>query len=358
MTNDRDNSRLEAFHTVRSALANLSDAELCQKLRVIRTSTTTGAQTSLITIADKPVFVKRIALSKSEAERPMSTANIFQLPLFFQYGVDSRGFGAWRELSASIMTTEWVLKGETKNFRLLYHHRILPTENPAALIDKNDLDSYTAYWDGNENIRARILATETSTTELVMFFEFIPHVLWQWVTAGIDDRAAATMLFRDALPTFDLMRQRGLTHFDAHWENVLTDGERLYFSDMGLASSQDFDLTSEEREFLREHESTYDYALFARGLFRVILRMPNGGVEMAKAILKAPDVAAQAVRLGIPPVFACLLEQFGELAWQMMEFINAVTLDKHTPYPRKILEEALERARRMVHMNSKQAIEK
>jgi hypothetical protein len=30
---------------------------------------------------------------------------------------------------------------------------------------------------------------------------------------------------------------RGLTHFDTLFENIVTDGRRLYFSDFGLALS-------------------------------------------------------------------------------------------------------------------------
>ncbi|MFI7135214.1 hypothetical protein ACIBQ1_56840 [Nonomuraea sp. NPDC050153] len=33
------------------------------------------------------------------------------------------------------------------------------------------------------------------------------------------------------------MNSRGLLHFDAHFENILTGGQRLYFADYGLAVS-------------------------------------------------------------------------------------------------------------------------
>jgi hypothetical protein len=35
-----------------------------------------------------------------------STANLFQLPLSYKYGLDSAGIGAWREVAVHNKTTE------------------------------------------------------------------------------------------------------------------------------------------------------------------------------------------------------------------------------------------------------------
>lgn len=53
------------------------------------------------------------------------------------------------------------------------------------------------------------------------------------------------------------MNAHGLLHFDAHFQNILTDGERLFFADYGLAISSRFDLSKEEADFFAEHQ-TYD----------------------------------------------------------------------------------------------------
>ena len=47
------------------------------------------------------------------------------------------------------------------------------------------------------------------------------------------------------------MNARGLLHFDAHFQNILTDGERLYFADYGLAISSRFDLSRGGGRLLR-----------------------------------------------------------------------------------------------------------
>jgi hypothetical protein len=49
-------------------------------------------------------------------------------PLVMQHmGVGSAGFGAWRELATHIMTTNWVITGESVNYPMMYHRRILPS---------------------------------------------------------------------------------------------------------------------------------------------------------------------------------------------------------------------------------------
>ena len=345
MTKSDPSSRLEAHHALRSTLSRMSDALLRDRLRAASMPTSTGARMSVTAIDGRRVFVKRVALSQLELDHAMSTANYFQLPMNFHYGMNSRGFGAWRELLANQMTTEWVLAGDCPSFPLLHHHRVLPLDIASGPIDATALDAFAAEWGGNVRVRERAAASGTASHELAMFFEFIPHVLARRVDAGVDDEQTAAMLFRDALPAFDLMRTRGLIHFDAHWENVLTDGHQLYFADMGLALGDRFDLEEDERAFLKEHESTYDYALFARGLGRVIHRLPNGSGDLAARIFAARDVAAEAARHGVPPAFAGLLERYGALAWSMTTFMKTVRKGLATEYPRAALERALERAR-------------
>ena len=71
------------------------------------------------------VFVKKVPLTELErrSEHVMSTANLFGLPAFYQYPLGSAGFGAWRELAAHVMTTNWVLAGGYQGFPLLFGWR-------------------------------------------------------------------------------------------------------------------------------------------------------------------------------------------------------------------------------------------
>ncbi len=51
-----------------------------------------------------------------------------------------------------------------------------------------------------------------------------------------------------------------MSHFDAHFDNVLTDGDRIYLSDFGLATSRHFQLDATERDFVTltsDHDLAY-----------------------------------------------------------------------------------------------------
>jgi hypothetical protein len=73
-------------------------------------------------------------------------------------GLGSAGFGAWRELAAHIMTTNWVLSDEHRAFALLYHWRVLP--GPAAtegvFAEFGGLDGAVAHWEGSAAVRDRL----------------------------------------------------------------------------------------------------------------------------------------------------------------------------------------------------------
>jgi len=61
------------------------------------------------------------------------------------------------------------------------------------------------------------------------------------------------------------MSSEGFVHFDAHFANILTDGRLIYFADLGLALSSQFDLSAEETEFLASHRA-YDHCYTASHL--------------------------------------------------------------------------------------------
>jgi hypothetical protein len=58
-----------------------------------------GGGAATLTVGGVPVFAKRIPLTDLERrpEHVRSTANLFGVPAFCQYGVGGPGFGAWRE---------------------------------------------------------------------------------------------------------------------------------------------------------------------------------------------------------------------------------------------------------------------
>src|SRR5262249_19520615 len=99
-------ARLVKYSDVSTALALLNDHQLdrlVDKAQAIGAGI--GGTSALLDIAGAPVFVKRIPLTDLERhpQNVMSTANVFGLPTFCQYGVvayGGPGFGAWREVAA------------------------------------------------------------------------------------------------------------------------------------------------------------------------------------------------------------------------------------------------------------------
>ena len=233
-----------------------------------------------------PVFAKQIAVSDLEMVNPESTANLFGLPTYYQYGVGSAGFGAWRELEAHKMTTDWVLKDECLNFPLMYGHAVLPREvdkltgneqEQAEKIERREkfLQGQQEYWGGSHAVRSRIEAIESASNSVVIFMEAVgrpsglnprlDYYIHPQASDGDTTKPDMEMVERELKATCDFMESKGMIHFDAHHGNILTDGDRLYFADFGLATSLGFDLSTEEREFFEKNRG-YDRSLATAGL--------------------------------------------------------------------------------------------
>ena len=222
-----------------------------------------GNQSGVIDVGGAKVFVKKIALTDLErtAESEGSTANLFYLPMFYQYGVGSAGFGAWRELRACLRASAWALSGECSHFPLVYHWRVLPrTAPPLSAEQRAWLNRAPDYWDHSDAVRARLEAISAASASIVLFLEYVPKTLHAWLrdrlaAERMDATLEATILrVHDQLhDTAVFMNDRGMLHFDLNAFNVLTDGEGVYAADFGLALCADFDLSSAERAFYEKH---------------------------------------------------------------------------------------------------------
>src|SRR5580693_5031846 len=132
-------ARLTAHSAVSTSLALRSDRALGELVdTAVPAGSGIGGKPALLEIAGTPVFMKRVPLTDTERrlENARSTANVFALPVFCQYGIGSPGFGAWRELAVHTMTTNWVLAGDYEGFPLMYHWRVLPDSPPEGFADE------------------------------------------------------------------------------------------------------------------------------------------------------------------------------------------------------------------------------
>ncbi|WKX74132.1 hypothetical protein [Streptomyces sp. XD-27] len=156
-------ARLTAHSAVSTSLALCGDRALSKLVdTAVPIGTGIGGTSALLEVAGTPVFVKRVPLTDPERqpEHLRSTANLFELPVFCQYGIGGPGFGAWRELAVHIMTTNWVLAAEYEGFPLMYHWRVLPDSTPLPE-ELADIERAVAYWGGRSQVRRRIQRHQT-----------------------------------------------------------------------------------------------------------------------------------------------------------------------------------------------------
>ncbi len=331
-------TRIKTYCHVSTELAALSDSKLVELLTKAKPMHVgIGGRSALLGIDGTNVFVKKICLSDLERqpENVMSTANLFDLPLFYQYGIGSAGFGAWRELLAHIMTTNWVISGECPNFPIMYHWRILPNDPTDLHVGHwGDLDSYAKYWEDSPAIRRRAEAIHNASAHIVLFLEYIPQNLHQWLGEQLSEGGkkaewAVDFALENLKLTNDFINAHGLLHFDAHFANILTDGKRLYFSDFGLALSSKFELTKLESDFLKMHKN-YDHCSTAVNLLHCIITSLFGEEQW---VLRLREYLNG--ELGeLPPSIASIIKQYASIAFAMDVFYSKLQKeDKSTPYP-------------------------
>ncbi len=256
--------RIKNYTKISTELSLLDNAKLSVFLEEAEHNYTgIGGKSFILNISGEKVFVKKVPLINLEMKHFMSTANLFDLPLCYQYGVGSTGFGAWRELLSHVMTTNWVLSNECVNFPMMYSWRILPTHEVKTMNEEDvkKLKETVETWNDSPGILLRLQEINSSSVEVVIFLEYIPNVLWNWLNIEFDkgdDRIekAIKLLEKDVNCIYDFLKTKGFIHFDAHFGNFITDGTRVYLTDFGLSLSEKFDLSRSEREFL---EKRVDY---------------------------------------------------------------------------------------------------
>ncbi|UOX92567.1 hypothetical protein MUY14_18795 [Amycolatopsis sp. FBCC-B4732] len=325
-------TRLERHAKIADALADAPDDVLAAARPL---GTGVGGSTWLLTVEGEPVFVKRVALTDVERRHEGSTADLYGLPPWSHYGVGSAGGGAWRELAAHQAASDWVRTGQCENFPLLHHWRVLP----GLPRPRTDLEHDVAFWHGDPGVRRRLEALDGATADLVLCLEHVPENLTRWLERN---PGGVGLAHRDLRAVTEFLAGQGVQHFDAHFANVLTDGERLYLTDFGLAALPDFTLSGAEAEFLARH-ADHDRAYVLTHLVNSIVRplVPEPDYRVRHAFVR--DCAAGRALPELPS--AGLLRRYAPLAVVVNEFyVSLHGESRKTPYPAGELAQQLERA--------------
>ena len=331
-------ARRAAHADLATALALLGDGELAGLLASgVPAGTGIGGRATLVEVDGVRVFVKRVPVTDVELlpQNMRSTGNVFGLPSFCHYGIGGPGFGAWRELATHTMTTNWALSGRFTGFPLMYHWRVLPDEVQPLPEELADVERTVAYWGGAPQVRERVEALRTASASLTLFLEYFPYTLHDWLgtelRTGDPDRVCTRVdEWLRSLTAF--LHEHRLLHFDAHFQNVLTDGEQFRLADYGLALSPRFRLARTEHDFFERHR-TYDRAYTRTHLVNWLVTDLYGyDRKEREAFVRACAVGARAD--GVPEAAAAIIARDAPLAAVLNGFFGRLRQEsRRTPYP-------------------------
>ncbi|HAT7873650.1 hypothetical protein [Legionella pneumophila] len=335
-----ESKRIEKYTIVSNTLACMSNQQLQQVLSTGNEMHSGIGGTSVrIDIENIPVFVKRVPITEFELKPDnfMSTANIFKLPICYQYGIGSAGFSAWRELAAHIMTTNWVISGQCANFPMMYSWRIIPNS-----LSKTDLsywestEKYLDYWENNQNIKERIHGLNNANTSVLLFLEHFPRNLHQHLKevlspsiVELDSINHLEKLNKSFGTVLEFMQKKGFLHMDAHFHNILADENDIYLSDFGLALSKKFDLSMTEHHFVKDHEH-YDRCSYSVNLLHGVLTAYAGKDHWDQTL---SDYLTNKFSIKLPDKINEILSKNAPIAEKMHIFYKEIQKDKSTPFP-------------------------
>lgn len=321
--------RRRRWQVVSAALADLGDDDLAALLSGGRVGHGIGGAHAVFEVAGIRVFAKSVPVTEEEQRSARTTANLFGLPAHCQYGVGSPSTNVWRELAAHERTTGWVLEGDQTSFPLLHHSRVLPGSSYDVQPEHADVEAAVTFFGGDRTVARRLEATADARWSLVLLLEHVPWNVEDWFGRELargDAAAGAAIEFlqRTLLPAVRSMNDRGLFHFDSHLRNILTDGDAIYVSDFGLATSPDFDLTTTERRFVDDH-LLHDPAYTISRVVNQVVTTLSGVVDPA-----APDYAVRNAYIrrcaegaeagGVPAAAAAFITRFAPLVVVMNDF--------------------------------------
>ena len=250
-------TRIDKYYQLNAHLVYLDNEQLNSRFGGKGNARGWG-ENHVIKLGKSKVFVKRIPLTDLEYNHMFSTKNLYNLPTYYNYGVDSAGLGVFRELLMHIRTTNWVLKGAIENFPLMYHYRIMSRSTEKVDLDLKWYNRYVKYWNSDDNIGRYIVDRANAKYEIVLFLEYIPYTFSKWLEKNVEQLDS---FIDEVLDTITFLRENGIIHFDVHFNNILTDGNKLYLTDLGLVLDQRFDLSRAEQIFFKRH-TLYDYGEF------------------------------------------------------------------------------------------------
>jgi serine/threonine protein kinase len=172
------------------------------------------------------------------------------------------------------------------------------------------------YWNGNEAIGRYMRARAAAAQEMWIVLEHVPHEVGPWLMANQHEVDGVLAQLFEAIGA---LHDRGITHFDSHLGNAVTDGSNVRLTDFGLAMAASFDLSPDELDMLDRHRH-YDYGVLL-GSLGLATALALGGY------MPSGDLADRIDELGadggpFDPAFAAALHRYREPITYMVEFFD------------------------------------
>jgi hypothetical protein len=185
-------------------------------------------------------------------------------------------------------------------------------------------------------VRARLDALTAASCSLVLFCEYIPRSLRDWLRE--DPTNKAVVVEREFSHIVRSLRGRNLLHMDGHFDNLPTDGERICLTDFGLATSPAFEFSAVEREFVRRH-ATHDEGYAAMRLVNWLVTdvcgvpVPSRGGPVARNEY-VRRCAEGDIPDDLPPAVSAILARHAPAAAKMNAFYwRLFDGEFHAEYP-------------------------
>ena len=333
--------RLERHRAIAAALEAISDEELAAWIAASELLRRDGYASLSLPGDGTPLFVKLLPLTELELKPQhwTSTANCFGLPPSYGYRIGSAGFGVRRELDTHAIANGWVVAGERTQFPLLHGHRLVPIARQVFHAPR-----WPKPWGDDPAVAARHAAIERSSHCVAVFLEPFRCNLLQWLrdrpagSPGSDDDVLR--LEPQLLELAEFINRRGLRHMDAHFQNIVTDGEDIYLTDFGLAISDTFELSASELAFFERHRC-FDGATMLTSLLNAIFTRHAGECGWRDRLRAFLDESGPPFD-EMPDADRDFLIRRGPLWLAMAGFYESLRDDITTDFPAEEIERLLE----------------
>lgn len=247
--------RINNHNNLQLSLAYMSDKNIIELISgKVENKYKKWGINKIIKVNNKKVFIKGLPLARKFVENRTS-ANLYNLPAYYNYGYGSAGCNPWRELLLHLKTTKYVSSGELHNFPLLHHYRIVEYDD--NYFETGLQEKLMKRYHYNKNIKKYLQDRAKSKYKIILFLEYIPYVGWKYLQKNA---SFVKSFYEQSKKIISFIHKKEFYHNDAHLGNFLIDkNEQIYLTDFGLSLDKSFDLDKGELKFIEYNKKLDNY---------------------------------------------------------------------------------------------------